>query len=215
MGYRSTTLLAAFLLASQQAGAAVFTAEITDQNGKPAANSVISLMPEARANMPAASTRLAMEKTIDQNHETFIPLVTILPKGGRIIFSNADTTTHQVYSFSPIKRFELTVSRDQKSAPVVFDTAGVAALGCNIHDNMIAYAYVADSPWTALTGADGKAQIADVPPGQYEVTVWNPRLPPGREQPSSKVTVTGETAKLTTSIRVLPPPMPHMHGGDY
>jgi hypothetical protein len=44
-------------------------------------------------------------------------------------------------------------------------------LGCNIHDPMIAYVYVVDSPWFAKTGADGKARIAEVPAGEYDVYV--------------------------------------------
>jgi hypothetical protein len=199
------------------AAAASFTAEVADQNGRPVANAVVSLVPDAKAPMPPASSRLPGEKIIDQRNETFIPLVTILPKGGHIIFTNNDQTTHQVYSFSAVKQFELTLNRGQVSPPVVFDLVGVAALGCNIHDHMIAYAYVAESPWTALTGADGRAVI-DVPDGTYTATLWHPQLPPGRAAPSLQAVIAGDTAKASFTLDLPASPMAHMahaHGGNY
>jgi len=217
MGQKVFPFLCAVLFAiCEPASAANFTAEITDQDGHPVANAVISLIPDAKASMAAASTRLPGEKTIDQRNETFIPLVTIIPKGGRIVFANNDQTTHQVYSFSPIKQFEITLARGEKSPPFAFENAGVAALGCNIHDHMIAYAFVAESPWTALTGADGRAVIAEAPPGNYQAQIWHPRFAPGREMPSLRVAVSGENTVLSVNVKLMPAPaMSHGHGGSY
>ncbi len=94
--------------------------------------------------------------------------MTILPRAGRVVFANNDKTKHQVYSFSPIKQFEITLAQGERSPSFAFDKAGVAVLGCNIHDHMIAYVFVSDSPWTALTGPDGRTVIADVPPGNLQ-----------------------------------------------
>jgi len=60
--------------------------------------------------------------------------------------------------------------------PIVFDKPGVVVLGCNIHDWMIAYIYVSESPYFAKTGPDGSAQLKALPPRQYTVRVWHPRL---------------------------------------
>src|SRR5215467_8058576 len=145
MGRGSSALAMVLLLVMYKpAAATTFTAVISDQDGKPVANAVVSLLTESGNGMPAPGSRLPTEKTIDQRNETFLPLVTIVPKGGRVVFANNDQTTHQVYSFSAVKRFEITLARGETSPPFVFDTAGVAALGCNIHDHMIAYVYVAD-----------------------------------------------------------------------
>src|SRR6266566_10116817 len=186
------------------AAAATFSAEIHDQDGRPVANAVIVLLPDSKASMPASATRLAAEKTIDQRGETFIPLVTIVPKGGHIVFANNDPTTHQVYSFSAVKQFEITLARGEKSPPIAFDNSGVAALGCNIHDHMIAYAFVVESPWAMLSGSDGRGTIADVPPGNYEAQVWHPKLPPGRAAQSLRVSLSGDTARLAVNINLLP-----------
>jgi len=198
------------------AAATNFTAEVNDQDGRPVSNAVIVLVPDLKTPIPAATTRLAADKTIDQRSETFIPLVTIVPKGGHIVFANNDQTTHQVYSFSSVKQFEITLARGEKSPPIAFDNSGVAALGCNIHDHMIAYAFVAESPWAVLTGSDGHGTIADVTPGNYEAQVWHPKLPPGRAVPSLKASVSGDTTRLTVNIRLLPTPtVSRGHGGNY
>src|SRR5207302_2308173 len=125
------------------ASATTFTAQVSDQDGKPVANAVVTLVAEGR-NPPALSPRLEADKVIDQREETFIPLVTVVPRGGRVVFANNDKTRHQVYSFSPIKQFELTLTQGEKSPAFSFDKSGGATPGRNIHDHMIAYVYVAD-----------------------------------------------------------------------
>jgi plastocyanin len=203
MGRGILPLVTVLLFAAcEPAGATNFTAEVVDQDGRPVINAVVSLVPEVKTSMPAASTRLPTEKTIDQRNETFLPLVTVIPKGGHVVFANNDQTTHQVYSFSPVKQFEITLSHGEKSPGVVFDNSGIAALGCNIHDHMIAYAFVAESPWTALTGADGRAVIADVPAGNYQAQVWHPKFPPGRELPSLRAVLSGDSTRLSVNVKL-------------
>jgi plastocyanin len=216
MGRGYSAIIAVVCLAvSTAAAATTFTAEISDQDGKPVVNAVVSLVPDSKNSMPAPSTKLAGEKTIDQRNETFIPLITVIPKGGRVLFANNDQTTHQVYSFSAIKQFELTLNRAQTSMPVTFDNGGVAALGCNIHDHMIAYVFVAESPWTALTGPDGRAVIEDVPPGNYQAQVWHPKYPPRREPPSARVSVSSDATRWSANVRVLPVVATRSHAGSY
>jgi plastocyanin len=217
MGSKAASICTLLIFAAiSRAEAASFSAHISDQNGRPAANAVVMLIPQDKSEMPSPATRLGGDKLVDQRHEMFIPMVTIVPRGGRIAFANNDQTMHQVYSFSPVKQFELTLAHGQKSAPVTFDKAGVAAIGCNIHDDMIAYAFVTDSPWTAITNAEGQLQIADVPTGVYTAHIWHPRLPPGAAAPSVAVDATGPMAVLRTRITVLPEPKTHRrHGGGY
>jgi plastocyanin len=217
MGRGISSLAIALLFASSDAAMATnFTAEVVDQDGHPVGNAVVMLVPDAKAAMPLASTRLVTDKTIDQRNETFLPLVTVVPKGGHITFANNDETTHQVYSFSAAKQFEITLARGEKSQPIAFDNAGVAALGCNIHDHMIAYAFVAESPWTAMTGADGRATIAEVPTGNYQAQVWHPKFPPGREAPHLSAALSGDTARLTITVRLISSvPSSRSHAASY
>jgi plastocyanin len=213
---KSIPCLACFALlivAAFPVWAATVDVQIAGADGRPAINSVVALV--AQGDETPKSLRLPAEAVVDQRHETFLPLVTIVRKGGRVIFTNNDTTMHQVYSFSSIKQFELEVDEGHRSEPVVFDKPGVASIGCNIHDHMITYVYVADTPWAVLTDSTGRALLTDVPDGNYRVNVWHPQLIPGRPPPSPMLKVSGST-KLALTIPLLAvAPAKHVHMGAY
>src|SRR5690348_15477672 len=101
------SVLLAVLLTGSAALAATVDVQISDSGGRPAANAVVSLT--SQSGTPDVDTRLPAEAIIDQRKETFLPLVSIVRRGGRVIFTNNDTTMHQVYSFSPIKQFAFEV----------------------------------------------------------------------------------------------------------
>ena len=84
-----------------------------------------------------------------------------------------------------------------------------------IHDNMIAYVFVTDSPWTGLTGSDGRVAIDDVPPGAYQAQVWHYRYPPRRELPSARVAVSSDTTRWAANIRVMAQSSTRSHAGSY
>jgi plastocyanin len=194
------------------AAAATVDIQISETGGQPAANAVVALTAQSG---PAPISHLPAEGIIDQRHETFLPLVTIVRRGGHVIFTNNDTTMHQVYSFSPTKQFEFEIDEGRRSEPVVFDKPGVASIGCNIHDHMITYVYVADAPWAVLTDSKGRAQLADLPPGNYRVDIWHPQLVPGRPPPSAMLGVSGST-KFAFNIPLLAAsPRKHQHMGAY
>jgi plastocyanin len=207
--------VAALLLCGPSLGATV-EVSIAGTDGKPAENAVVELSPvDASATLPA--THVPAEGIIDQRDEMFMPLVTVIRKGGHIVFTNNDRTMHQAYSFSSIKQFELEIDEGEHSKPVVFDQPGVAAIGCNIHDQMITFVYVAATPWVALTDADGHAHI-DVPPGAYRAAIWDPQSVPGRSPPPQNLAVTASGAKLAVVIPLLAGDMPvkkHKHTQTY
>jgi plastocyanin len=205
----------AFALAATSATAATVDVAVTDANGKPAANAVVALAPDVQ---PAPASHVAARVVIDQQHETFLPLVVVVRKGGEAVFTNNDTTMHQVYSFSPVKQFQFEIDRGQVSKPVVFDKPGVAAIGCNIHDNMVAYVFVADAPFAAVTDAQGRAQIRDVPDGAWHATAWHPQLRVGKQPTPVALTVGGQQTKLSLTLALSGTPMAgmgRMHKSDY
>ena len=119
-----------------------------------------------RTDLPAdaAATRLATETLAPQ-----LPRVTVVTVGTPVVFPNSDNVRHQEYSFSPAKRFELPLYSGKPAAPVVFNTAGVVELGCNIHDWMVGYVYVTNDPRFAVSDAQGRLSL-DLPPGQAQPT---------------------------------------------
>jgi plastocyanin len=155
--------------------AAVVDVQVTDTAGKPLPGAAVFLeSKEARA----ASKPLAGVDVVQANRQ-FQPVVSVVTVGTPVSFPNRDTVRHHVYSFSPVKKFEIKLYVGTPTAPVVFDAPGIAALGCNIHDTMAAWVVVVDTPYNGLSGADGKLSLAAVPAGSYRLRAWHPGLPPG------------------------------------
>ena len=165
--------LAVLLVAVAQAHAQTteIAAAVTDSRGKPVADAVVVAVPTGR---DARSLAHAREAVVDQVGKEFVPRVMAVFVGTTVAFPNHDDVRHHVYSFSPAKRFELPLYSGVPEQRVLFDKPGVVVLGCNIHDWMIGYIYVSESPHFAKTGADGKAVIADLPPQAYALRVWHP-----------------------------------------
>jgi hypothetical protein len=193
-------LLTALAFPSANALAAVVNVDVTDAHGHPISNAVVELTPADKSIAPG--TKLPAERIIDQRHETFLPLVTLIRQGGHVYFTNNDTTMHQVYSFSEIKPFAFEIDEGEHSPSVVFDKPGVAAIGCNIHDQMITYVYVAAEPFAALSSDAGTVGIENVPDGRYRGTVWHPQLPPGAPLPAFDIVVSGATNRKNISLPV-------------
>jgi plastocyanin len=151
---------------------AEIAATVTDGRGMPVTDAVVIAVPaDGGVRMPARPR----EDVVDQVDKEFLPKVQAILVGTAVTFPNRDSVRHQVYSFSSAKRFELPLYEGTPQA-VVFDKPGVVILGCNIHDWMVGYIYVSESPYFAKTNAEGKAVLTDVPPRGYVVRVWHPQL---------------------------------------
>lgn len=172
MSAKRSILSVASMLACVAAHAADVDATIADGKGQPLADAILYFMP-SQPVPPAAKQKHVI---IDQVDKEFVPRVTVVQTGTPVDFPNHDNIRHQVYSFSPAKTFELKLYSGRPSAPVVFDRSGVAVLGCNIHDHMIAWVLSVDTPFFTRSDANGRARLSDLPSGQYEMLVWHPGL---------------------------------------
>ena len=167
-------LVALFALAAPMAQAqnVEIAATITDERGWPVADAVVIAVPaDGNLRLPAKPR----DDVVDQVDKEFLPNVQAVLVGTPVTFHNRDDVRHHVYSFSSAKRFELPLYAGVPQA-VVFDKPGVVILGCNIHDWMVGYVYVSESPYFAKTNAEGKALLTDLPPRGYIVRVWHPQL---------------------------------------
>jgi plastocyanin len=148
---------------------------VLDPVGRPVADVVVIAKPSiAAAARPDAPERA--HAAMDQRNREFVPHILVVQERTWVDFPNNDTVSHQVYSFSPAKRFQLPLYKGRKHPPVLFDQPGIVTLGCNIHDNMLGYIYVADSPHFGKTDIDGRWTGANLPPGRYDVRIWSPRI---------------------------------------
>jgi len=151
------------------AASAAITVQVTDGAGKPLADVVVSAEPEGAAALP----KYLKPAEIEQRGMKFLPLVTVIQSGSRVSFPNNDKVKHHIYSFSPAKKFDQKLYSGVAAAPQVFDKAGTVVLGCNIHDRMVAYIKVVDTPFFARTDAAGTARIEVPAAGKYAVSAWH------------------------------------------
>jgi plastocyanin len=134
---------------------------------------------------------------IHQLDKAFRPNVSAVVVGTEISFPNDDKIFHNVFSLSKVKRFDLGLYKSGSTKTVLVNRPGIIDVYCNIHPEMWAKIVVVPNKWFYVTGADGKFELKDVPPGTYPVVAWQARGEPAR----GEVTVTaGGAASLNLTL---------------
>jgi plastocyanin len=169
---RHIAFVAILALASSARGGSVVVLT-KDAAGTPVPDAVAYVKP---LDTPAELSPPAEPVAIVQKDQEFVPYVTPVVVGTRVVFPNRDKVQHHVYSVSPAKKFEIPLYIGESTATILFDRPGQVTLGCNIHDWMVAYILVLDTPFFAKTARDGSASLSGLPPGRYRLEVWHPRL---------------------------------------
>jgi len=200
-GARTLYVTACTVLVALRLGcdAAELSVTVEDVTGKALAGSVVIAEPGAAA--PRVRARAGLKAVMDQRNLQFVPEVLIVQTGTAVEFPNSDQVRHQVYSFSAARKFELGLYKGRTPAPVLFDKPGLVTLGCNIHDDMLAYIWVTDSPWFGISDALGAVHWHDLSPGDYTVRIWHPRLAESADELVQHVTVS-EQAAGTVHLRL-------------
>lgn len=110
---------------------------------------------------------------VGQQNLQFDPALVVVKKGDRVEFPNFDDEYHNVLSYSKAKVLDLGRYRKREEAPsVLFDKPGVVELSCEIHEHMQATIVVVDTPYFAVTDADGKFRLENLPSGKYTLKAW-------------------------------------------
>lgn len=157
---------------------------------------------------------------MDQRHRAFFPRLLVVPVGTKVEFPNNDTVSHQVYSFSPSKKFQLSLYKGEVHAPVTFERAGLVVLGCNIHDDMVGYIFVTDSPFFGKTSGGGALKFTGLPEGDYRVTIWSPFIADSPEALTRTVHIAAEGVtfdrwNLSRDLHAQPEPRPRRNDWEY
>jgi len=155
------------------ARAADLAVTVRTPGGKPVPNAVVMVYPAGGVERTAA-IRFDWPYRMAQQQMLFDPFVLVVPVGAEVSFPNLDVVRHHVYSFSPAKTFELKLYGKGEARAVRFDKVGAAAIGCNIHDRMVGFVKVVDTPYAAKTDAQGRAVVHGVRAGAAKVSVWHP-----------------------------------------
>jgi hypothetical protein len=89
-------------------------------------------------------------------------------------FPNFDDTYHNIFSYSPAKRFDLgRYPPNEKPVPFqVFDRAGLVTLRCDIHEHMRGLILVLATPYFSITDAAGHYRLTKLPAGHFVLKAW-------------------------------------------
>jgi plastocyanin len=183
----AATLAAAACVCGGGAFAADLSVSVLDSAGHGVAGIVII----AESDSASPDKHLPRTAIMDQQAMQFVPRILVIQTGTGVDFPNSDQIQHQVYSFSAPKTFKLSLYAGHKYPPVVFDRPGLVTLGCNIHDGMIGYIYVTDSPYFGRSDDAGQLQLHGLPVGNYTLTASHPQMQePGGNPAPLRVTLT-------------------------
>jgi plastocyanin len=176
----------------QAASAASVTVTVATKSGASPQDTLLIFDPLGAQPAPSHDTAI-----IDQIDKRFVPRVNVIRTGTTVRFPNSDQIRHQVYSFSPPKRFTLKLYAGVPSEPETFDQPGLVVLGCNIHDRMVAFVGVVDTPYFAKADASGSV-VFNLPAGRYRLRVWHPGL--AASVPPREISV--DSSPLTVPLNV-------------
>lgn len=177
--YKIFTFIA---IAIYQSNTAALEIEVLMHNGKPFHGALVSLHGQ---NLPQVDTQ-AIE--IIQKDKHFTSKITATNVGSKVRFYNADTITHHVYSFSKPWKKQFRLAKNEEYL-TTFSQAGDIILGCNIHDWMLAYVYVLDTPYYLFSDTKGLATFADTLDGNItSINIRHPRIREGRGKIEYKIT---------------------------
>lgn len=217
-GLRLASMLGA-LGAAAPCAAGALEVRVVDDDGRGIEN-VAVYATAAHGAVEHGATGAAIERSgheltaiMDQQDYEFVPHLLVVQTGTSVRFPNSDDVSHHVYSFSKAKSFELALYKGNVYPPVVFDRPGIVVVGCNIHDGMLGYIRVVDTPHFAVTDERGIAVIGGVPAGSYRVEAWTPRARPEGLPEPVRVDVGGTpaAAELHVTGRISPA---HAHGAS-
>jgi len=189
------------LVCADAATAISVRVSVAGKSGTPSADTIVVFDP-----LDGTPARTHETAVIDQINKTFVPRVNVIRTGTAVSFPNSDRIRHQVYSFSTPHPFNLKLYAGSPRMDVVFEKPGMIVLGCNIHDSMVAFVAVVDSPYFKKTPESGIAEM-DMPPGRYRLRVWNPNMI--MAFPPQEITVADAPVALPLRVDVDP-----THGTD-
>jgi len=184
-------------IATGIAGASGLTVRVTDRDGYPVSDVAVFL---ESADITPVTASPGTSAVMDQIDQRFVPHILVVQTGTEVEFPNSDTVAHHVYSFSHPNHFKLPIYKGDAHPPVRFEESGIVVLGCNIHDNMLAYIVVVDTPVFAKTDAQGIAHLYVDSAAAATVSIWSPRF---RDDPESlSVTIADATSDNTIAFQL-------------
>lgn len=203
------------LAAASCCDAGELSIHVVDMSGHPVSDVVVNA---ASADKPTTAPKAGA--VMDQQQLNFVPSILVVAVGTSVEFPNSDSVSHQVYSFSSAKKFQLPLYKGDRHPPVIFDREGLVVLGCNIHDHMVGYIYVTSAALFGKTDTSGDLQFQNIKAGSYQVTIWSPFIADSPTALVRTVRVDAEEEpptrfQLARPLRTHPQPGPRRGDWEY
>jgi plastocyanin len=136
-------------------------------------NAVVWIENPPRGAVPPPQTE---KVEMDQKGCSFIPRVVVVPAGGTVDFLNSDRLLHNIHA-TPKRNVSFNRTQPMgRTIPVTFAEPEIVRINCDLHSWMTAWVVVTAHPFYAVTGADGRFAFDNLPPGQYQLQIWQERL---------------------------------------
>jgi len=135
----------------------------------------------------------------------FRPRVLAIPAGSRVQFSNEDPILHNVFSVSTVHPFDLGFLRKGPGRLRQFDAPALVRVYCNVHQSMVGYVLVLDTPYFTQPAADGSFVLASLPKGAGRLTVWHEQTDPWTAAATPSA---GAATPIAARIEVTHPQVP-------
>jgi plastocyanin len=136
-----------------------------------------------------------------QKDKMFRPHILVINVGSTVDFPNEDPIFHNAFSTFAGQVFDVGLYPPGTSQPVHFRRPGVVRVFCNIHPSMSAIIVVLDTPYFTKAQRNGQYRILNVPPGEYEVHVFDEQATAGHES-QMLLTVEGQPDTIAPPVHL-------------
>jgi len=145
--------------------------EIITKGGVAAPNPPVAVV-YLEGPFPAAG-QLPVQQILQTNF-AFVPALLAVQAGTKVEFPNLDNTFHNIFSFSPAKRFDLGryPSNERPIPSQIFDKPGLVTLRCDIHEHMRGLILVLETPHFVISDAEGRFRLTGLPEGRHILKAW-------------------------------------------
>jgi plastocyanin len=148
---------------------------------------------------------------IMQRDKVFSPNLLGVTAGQKVAFPNGDPFYHNVFSPSPVRKFDLGQYRPGETRARSFPKTGVVDVYCNIHPQMSATILVLPNRRFATARQDGSYVIDGVPPGKWTIYAYTRRA----EKPVGKEVVVTAGRETTVNFEVTETRVDFTHRNKY
>lgn len=168
-------ILVSLGLVPETAAAGTITGQVTSRLVKDTRDTVVYIDRIEGQTFPPPTE----PAVIDQIKKEFVPHVLPILVGSRVTFRNGDALLHNVHTVRGRKSlFNLATPAGGRPVTKIFHEPGEVAVLCDIHPEMAAYIIVLETPYAAVTDAQGRYELVGIPEGTYRLSTWHEKLKP-------------------------------------